>query len=49
MTISGADGFWYIFRVKNLKAYMLETFDQPDTILRNPSWTVTAGVLQLAH
>lgn len=35
-TVSGADRFWYIYRVKDLIAYLKYKFGAPDKIVKNP-------------
>ncbi|EOD3494093.1 type VI secretion system amidase effector protein Tae4 [Cronobacter malonaticus] len=37
LTVSGADKNWYIYRVKDLKPYLIYKFGAPDKTVKNPT------------
>ncbi|MBX3415007.1 MAG: type VI secretion system amidase effector protein Tae4 [Pirellulales bacterium] len=42
-TVSGADKKWYIYRVKDLVAYLTHNFGKPDQVTKNPKSADFAG------
>lgn len=43
-TVSGADGRWYIYKVRDMIAYLQHRFGKPDMTVRNPTPADFKGV-----